>query len=98
MAYCTEFSALFDQFLPHRRGDYGHRQKLVKKHSKFSTLVHFTTVLTADFRIIFTVMISNTDDHLRNHGFVYERYKGWRLSLAYDMNPTPLEIIKQQWQ
>jgi serine/threonine-protein kinase HipA len=43
-------------------------------------------------RIVFTVMISNTDDHLRNHGFIYERYKGWRLSPAYDMNPTPLEI------
>ncbi len=43
-------------------------------------------------RIIFTVMISNTDDHLRNHGFVYERYKGWRLSPAYDINPTPAEV------
>jgi len=43
-------------------------------------------------RIVFTVMISNTDDHLRNHGFVYERYKGWRLSPAYDMNPTPIEL------
>jgi serine/threonine-protein kinase HipA len=42
-------------------------------------------------RIVFTVMISNTDDHLRNHGFLYERYKGWRLSPAYDMNPTPVE-------
>ncbi len=42
-------------------------------------------------RIVFTVMISNTDDHLRNHGFIYERHKGWRLSPAYDMNPTPLE-------
>lgn len=43
-------------------------------------------------RIIFTVMISNTDDHLRNHGFLYEKNKGWRLSPAYDMNPTPLHI------
>lgn len=43
-------------------------------------------------RIVFTVMISNTDDHLRNHGFIYEQKKGWRLSPAYDMNPTPLEI------
>ena len=43
-------------------------------------------------RIIFTIMISNTDDHLRNHGFVYERHKGWRLSPAYDINPTPLHI------
>jgi len=43
-------------------------------------------------RIVFTIMVSNTDDHLRNHGFVYERYKGWRLSPAYDINPTPLEL------
>lgn len=43
-------------------------------------------------RIVFTVMISNTDDHLRNHGFIYERHKGWRLSPAYDMNPTPIDI------
>jgi len=43
-------------------------------------------------RIVFTILISNTDDHLRNHGFLYERYKGWRLSPAYDMNPTPREI------
>ena len=43
-------------------------------------------------RIVFSILISNTDDHLRNHGFVYEREKGWRLSPAYDMNPTPVEI------
>jgi serine/threonine-protein kinase HipA len=43
-------------------------------------------------RIIFTIMISNTDDHLRNHGFIYQRHKGWRLSPAYDLNPTPLQL------
>ncbi len=43
-------------------------------------------------RIVFTVLISNTDDHLRNHGFLYERYKGWRLSPAYDINPVPLDV------
>lgn len=43
-------------------------------------------------RIIFTIMIANTDDHLRNHGFIYERYKGWRLSPIYDINPTPIEV------
>ena len=42
-------------------------------------------------RIVFTIMISNTDDHLRNHGFVYERFKGWRLSPVYDVNPTPID-------
>ena len=43
-------------------------------------------------RIVFSIMIANTDDHLRNHGFLYKPYKGWRLSPAYDMNPTPIEI------
>ena len=43
-------------------------------------------------RLVFTILISNTDDHLRNHGFVYERHLGWRLSPAYDVNPTPAEI------
>jgi serine/threonine-protein kinase HipA len=43
-------------------------------------------------RIVFTIMVSNTDDHLRNHGFIYARYKGWRLSPAYDINPTPAEV------
>lgn len=43
-------------------------------------------------RIVFSIMISNTDDHLRNHAFLYDTLKGWRLSPAYDINPTPLEI------
>ncbi|MCP4395572.1 MAG: type II toxin-antitoxin system HipA family toxin [Alphaproteobacteria bacterium] len=43
-------------------------------------------------RIVFSILVSNTDDHLRNHGFIYERHIGWRLSPAYDINPTPIEI------
>lgn len=43
-------------------------------------------------RIVFTIMVSNTDDHLRNHGFLYAPGQGWRLSPAYDINPTPREI------
>ncbi len=43
-------------------------------------------------RIVFSILISNTDDHLRNHGFLYEGPKGWRLSPAYDMNPVPVDI------
>lgn len=43
-------------------------------------------------RIIFTIMVANTDDHLRNHGFLYDIGRGWRLSPAYDINPTPLSI------
>ena len=39
-------------------------------------------------RIVFSVCVSNTDDHLRNHGFVLSD-KGWLLSPAYDINPNP---------
>lgn len=38
-------------------------------------------------RIVFNILISNTDDHLRNHGFILMN-KGWRLSPAFDINPS----------
>jgi len=40
-------------------------------------------------RIVFSVMISNTDDHLRNHAFLYVGSGAWRLSPAFDINPDP---------
>jgi serine/threonine-protein kinase HipA len=40
-------------------------------------------------RIVFNMLVSNSDDHLRNHGFLLMPGKGWRLAPAYDMNPTP---------
>lgn len=40
-------------------------------------------------RIVFSVLISNTDDHLRNHGFLHERVDVWRLAPAFDLNPDP---------
>jgi serine/threonine-protein kinase HipA len=42
-------------------------------------------------RIVFSILISNTDDHLRNHGVLYEA-SGWRLAPAYDLNPMPVDI------
>lgn len=38
-------------------------------------------------RVLFSVCISNTDDHLRNHGFLYT-VQGWSLSPAFDLNPN----------
>ncbi len=40
-------------------------------------------------RIVLSVLISNTDDHLRNHGFLHERGDVWRLAPAFDLNPNP---------
>ena len=39
-------------------------------------------------RIVFSIAIHNTDDHLRNHGFLLTD-GGWVLSPAYDLNPDP---------
>ena len=38
-------------------------------------------------RVVFNILVSNTDDHLRNHGFILTD-QGWILSPAFDMNPN----------
>ena len=40
-------------------------------------------------RIVFTILVSNRDDHLKNHGFIYAGSDRWRLSPAFDINPSP---------
>ena len=43
-------------------------------------------------RVVFNVLISNVDDHLRNHGFLRFRRGGWTLAPAYDLNPVPTDL------
>lgn len=43
-------------------------------------------------RVAFNVLISNVDDHLRNHGFLWRDRTGWSLSPIYDVNPTPTDL------
>ena len=43
-------------------------------------------------RVVFSVLISNLDDHLRNHGFLWLGRAGWSLSPAYDLNPVPMDL------
>ena len=38
-------------------------------------------------RLVFSILIRNTDDHLRNHGFLRTEAAGWSLSPAFDLNP-----------
>lgn len=40
-------------------------------------------------RMVFSILIRNTDNHLRNHGFLHAQRDVWRLSPAFDLNPTP---------
>jgi serine/threonine-protein kinase HipA len=46
-------------------------------------------------RMAFSILISNTDDHLRNHGFLHKRGDSWRLSPAFDLNPDPQPGTKE---
>ncbi len=40
-------------------------------------------------RILFTILVSNNDDHLKNHGLLYVGDDSWALSPAFDINPQP---------
>src|SRR5690606_22338097 len=40
-------------------------------------------------RLVFTILVSNKDDHLKNHGFIYVGSGRWRLSPIFDVNPAP---------
>ena len=40
-------------------------------------------------RLMFTILVSNNDDHLKNHGFLYDRDGRWVLAPAFDINPQP---------
>lgn len=47
-------------------------------------------------RIAFNILVSNDDDHLRNHAFVWdEAGKGWRLSPLYDVVPRPQVAVER---
>ena len=46
-------------------------------------------------RIVFSILITNVDDHLRNHGLIWVGPAGWRLSPAYDLNPVPIDIKRR---
>lgn len=48
-------------------------------------------------RMVFNILITNTDDHLRNHGFL-RTASGWRLSPLYDLESSPeSEISAREW-
>jgi serine/threonine-protein kinase HipA len=48
-------------------------------------------------RMVFNILVSNDDDHLRNHAFVYDAQgSGWRLSPLYDVVPKP-QVAQERW-
>ncbi|MDX2247276.1 MAG: HipA domain-containing protein [Bacteroidia bacterium] len=76
----------------------GNNEETIKDHTpSYLDLAEFIRFSGANIRddlhqlwrrIIFNIAVSNTDDHLRNHGFLLSK-NGWILSPAYDLNPNP---------
>lgn len=47
-------------------------------------------------RMVFNIFVTNDDDHLRNHGFLWDpRLPGWRLSPLYDVLPRPTHAVER---
>ena len=64
----------------------------------YTEIVDFMRTAAADpkadfrelyLRLVFTILVSNKDDHLKNHGFLYVGGGRWRLSPMFDVNPAP---------
>ncbi|WP_299922246.1 type II toxin-antitoxin system HipA family toxin [uncultured Pelagimonas sp.] len=47
-------------------------------------------------RMVFGILITNTDDHLKNHGFIYAGRNLWRLSPVFDINPQPRRLPQME--
>ena len=66
-------------------GAYTHIADVIRQISRDAT----SDLKELWLRIVFTILVSNTDDHLKNHGFIYVGGDRWRLSPAFDINPSP---------
>ncbi len=72
-------------------------QLAIRYGSSYEDLLRTTLALTKDHRqvtkqyrrMVFNVVCGNRDDHVRNHSFIFDETKGWALSPAYDLTPTP---------
>lgn len=72
--------------------------KIGTELGSYTEIVDFMRAAAADpqadfrelfLRLIFTILVSNKDDHLKNHGFLYVGSGRWRLSPVFDVNPAP---------
>lgn len=70
------------------KGSYGDIARAMRRFCSVEHLAHDLEELFR--RMVFNVVCNNTDDHLLNHGFLYDpELKTWRLSPAYDIVPQP---------
>ena len=97
-------SRRFDRVGPHRipflsglsmmglkDGEHGSYPELVDALTQFGARAS-TDAAELFRRMVLNVLISNVDDHLRNHGFLWRDKAGWTLSPVYDLNPVPVDV------
>lgn len=66
---------------------YGDLAEAIRKHCHPAVVV--ADVKDLFLRMVYNIFVTNNDDHLRNHGFVWDpRHMGWRLSPLYDVTPN----------
>ena len=66
---------------------YGDLADAIRKYCHPSVVV--TDAKDLFRRMVYNIFVTNNDDHLRNHGFLWDpKYKGWRLSPLYDVTPN----------
>jgi serine/threonine-protein kinase HipA len=71
-----------------RTRSYGDLAQAIQKYCHPSVIRDNNRELFA--RMVYNIFVNNDDDHLRNHGFLWDpRLKGWRLSPLYDVMPRP---------
>lgn len=80
MMSCDETSA--------REQSYGQLAQAIRRYCHVDYIRENNRELFA--RMVFNIFVSNDDDHLRNHGFIWDPIcRGWRLSPLYDVMPRP---------
>ena len=72
-------------------GEHGSYPELVDALTQFGARTS-TDAAELFRRMVLNVLISNVDDHLRNHGFLWRDKAGWTLSPVYDLNPVPVDV------
>jgi serine/threonine-protein kinase HipA len=70
------------------KGSYGDIARAIRRFGAANTMQQDLTELFR--RMVFNILCNNSDDHLRNHGFLFDPKSGmWRLSPVYDLVPQP---------
>lgn len=95
LAFVSGLTLLACDEMESRTKAYADLARAIRRYCHPSVIRQNTRELFA--RMVYNILVNNDDDHLRNHGFVWDpRMGGWRLSLLYDVMPRPSHAFERQ--